>query len=130
MSDSPAEFLYTREHEWIKIEDNQGIIGITEHAQRAMGDIVYVELPAVDEEIDAADEFGTIESVKAVSSLFMPLSGKIVEVNADLDAEPELINSDCYDTWLVRMEFTNPDETSNLLSAAEYDDYLNGLDEE
>ena len=125
MSDNPQELLYTREHEWVRIDGEKGVIGITEYAQKSLGDIVYVELPALDDEIDAGDEFGTIESVKAVSSLYMPISGTITDVNSDLRDEPEIINEDCFgDGWLVRVIITNPDEIDGLLSADDYDTFL------
>ena len=124
MSEIPEELLYTREHEWIKIDGKRGVVGITDHAQKALGDIVYVELPALDDEVDAGDEFGTIESVKAVSSLFMPVSGRVVDVNTELGEEPELINDDCYDAWLVRIEITNPEDKESLLTAEEYKEFL------
>ncbi|MBF0239095.1 MAG: glycine cleavage system protein GcvH [SAR324 cluster bacterium] len=129
MSETPAELLYTREHEWIRIDGDQGYIGITFHAQHALGDIVFVELPAADEEIDAGDEFGTIESVKAVSSLYMPVSGKVLEVNSEVTQQPELVNEDCYDAWLLRIKITNKIEIDNLLNAEEYETFLSELDE-
>ena len=99
----------------------KGEIGITEHAQKELGDIVYVELPVLDDEIEAGDEFGTIESVKAVSPLYMPLSGKVVEVNSELRDHPELVNDDCYDEgWIVRIVITNTDEQEDLLDAEGY----------
>ena len=121
--------FYTREHEWVRIEGNKAEIGITYHAQKALGDIVFVELPEIDDEIDSGDEFGSVESVKAVSSLFMPISSRITAVNTELKDSPELINEDCYDDgWLIRVELLNPDESADLLSAEEYEEFL--LDEE
>ena len=121
MSDIPEELNYTPDHEWIRIDGKKGEVGITEHAQRELGDIVYVELPVLDDEIEAGDEFGTIESVKAVSPLYMPLSGKVVEVNSELRDHPELVNDDCYDEgWIVRIEITNTDEQEDLLDAEGY----------
>ena len=129
MSDIPNENLYTREHEWVRIEGNKAEVGITDHAQKALGDIVFVELPKIDDEIDSGDEFGSVESVKAVSSLFIPVSGRITAVNTELKDSPELINEECYgDGWLIRVELINPDESANLLSAKEYEKFL--LDEE
>ena len=129
MSNVSNENFYTREHEWVRIEGNKAEIGITYHAQKALGDIVFVELPEIDDEIDSGDEFGSVESVKAVSSLFMPVSGRITAVNTELKDSPELINEDCYDDgWMIRVELINPDETANLLSAEEYEEFL--LDEE
>lgn len=121
MADIMPELLYTKEHEWIRIDENIGTIGITDYAQKSLGDIVYVELHNVGEEIDAGDEFGTIESVKSVSPLFMPVSGKIIEVNVDLEESPELINDACYgDGWLIRVELVDTKEEDSLLSADEY----------
>ena len=121
MSNIPEELNYTPDHEWIRIDGYKGEVGITEHAQKELGDIVYVELPVLDDEIEAGDEFGTIESVKAVSPLYMPLSGKVVEVNSELRDHPELVNEDCYDEgWIVRIVITNTDEQEDLLDAEGY----------
>ena len=129
MSTIPKDNLYTRDHEWVRIEGNKAEFGITDHAQKALGDIVFVELPDIEDEIDAGDEFGSIESVKAVTSLFMPLSGRIIAVNTELKDGPEIINEECYDEgWVIRMEVTNQDESSELLSADDYKEFL--LDEE
>ena len=125
MSNIPEELNYTPDHEWIRIDGKKGEVGITEHAQKELGDIVYVELPVLDDEIEAGDEFGTIESVKAVSPLYMPLSGKVVEVNAELRDHPELVNDDCYDEgWIVRIEISNTDEQEDLLDAEGYQSIL------
>ena len=125
MSNIPEELNYTPDHEWIRIDGKKGEVGITEHAQKELGDIVYVELPVLDDEIEAGDEFGTIESVKAVSPLYMPLSGKVVEVNSELRDHPELVNDDCYDEgWIVRIEITNTDEQEDLLNAEGYQEIL------
>ena len=129
MSDIPKDNLYTRDHEWIRIEGDKAEIGITDHAQKALGDIVFAELPEIEAEIDAGDEFGSVESVKAVSSLFMPLSGRITAVNNELKDSPELINEECYDAgWLIRIELSNPDDSAELLSPADYEKFL--LDED
>ena len=129
MSNVSNENFYTREHEWIRIEGNKAEIGITFHAQKALGDIVFVDLPEIDDEIDSGDEFGSVESVKAVSSLFMPVSGRITAVNTELKDSPELINEECYDDgWMIRVELIKPDESADLLSAEEYEEFL--LDEE
>ena len=121
MSNIPEELNYTPDHEWIRIDGKKGEVGITEHAQKELGDIVYVELPVLDDQIEAGDEFGTIESVKAVSPLYMPLSGKVVEVNSELRDHPELVNEDCYDEgWIVRIMITNSDEQEDLLDAEGY----------
>ena len=121
MSDIPEDLVYTSEHEWMRIEGNKAEIGITNHAQNELGDIVYVELPNLDDEIDSGEEFGTIESVKAVSPLYMPVSGRIIEVNSELQEHPELVNEDCYDEgWLVRIEITNAEDTDELLDPEAY----------
>ena len=129
MSTIPKDNLYTRDHEWVRIEGNKAEVGITDHAQKTLGDIVYVELPDIEDEIDAGDEFGSIESVKAVSSLFMPMSGRIIAVNTELKDGPEIINEECYDEgWVIRLELSNQDDSSELLSADDYKEFL--LDEE
>ncbi len=125
----PEDNLYTREHEWVRIEGNKAEVGITEHAQKSLGDIVYVELPEIGDEIDAGDEFGSIESVKAVNSLYMPMSGNIIAVNTELKDSPETINEECYDEgWLIRFELSNQEESSELLSSKDYKEFL--LEEE
>ena len=125
----PEDNLYTREHEWVRIEGNKAEVGITEHAQKSLGDIVYVELPEIGDEIDAGDEFGSIESVKAVNSLYMPMSGNIIAVNTELKDSPETINEECYEEgWLIRFELSNQEESSELLSSKDYKEFL--LEEE
>ena len=125
MSEIPKDNLYTRDHEWIRIEGEKAEIGITDHAQKALGDIVFAELPTIEDEIDAGDEFGSVESVKAVSSLYMPVSGRIIAVNTELKDSPELINGECYDDgWVVRIELSNPDDSAELLSPADYETFL------
>ena len=125
MSEIPEELLYTREHEWIRLDGNKGEVGITAYAQQSLGDIVYVELSNIDNEVDKGDEFGTIESVKAVSSLFMPATGKILEVNTELKERPELINEDCYDEgWLVRISIDHPEDQENMMDAEAYREFL------
>ena len=125
MSEIPEELLYTREHEWIRLDGNKGEVGITAYAQQSLGDIVYVELPTPDEEMDNGDEFGNIESVKAVSSLFMPATGKILEVNTALKERPELINENCSDEgWLVRISIDNPEDQEEMMDAEAYREFL------
>ena len=129
MSEIPKDNLYTRDHEWIRIEGDKAEIGITDHAQKALGDIVFAELPEIEDQIDAGDEFGSVDSVKAVSSLFMPLSGRIIAVNTELKDSPELINEECYDDGgVIRIELSNPDDSAELLSPADYEEFL--LDED
>ena len=125
MSEIPKDNLYTRDHEWIRIEGDKAEIGITDHAQKALGDIVFAELPAIEDEIVAGDEFGSVESVKAVSSLFMPVSGRIIAINTELKDSPELINEECYDDgWVVLIELSNPDDSAELLSPEDYEEFL------
>ncbi|MCL4705391.1 glycine cleavage system protein GcvH [bacterium] len=118
----PANLLYTKEHEWVKIEGEVATIGITDYAQGQLGDIVFVELPALGAETKQMQPFGTIEAVKAVSDLFAPLSGTVVEVNAALADKPESINQDCYGAgWLIKLKISNAGEKQALLSAADYE---------
>ena len=113
--------LYTDDHEWIKIEDSQAIIGITDFAQSELGDIVFIEFPDEGNTFQKGDTIGTIEAVKTVADLYAPVSGKILELNLVLDDNAELINSDPFGKgWLIKMELSNPDETSDLLSAEDY----------
>jgi glycine cleavage system H protein len=119
----PAEFKYTKEHEWIKVDGNTGMIGITDHAQQALGDIVFVELPKVGAAISLGKSFGTVESVKAVSDLFAPVSGTVTEVNQDLATAPEKVNSQPHQSWMVKVTLSNPAELGSLLSAADYEKF-------
>jgi len=129
MSTIPKDNLYTRDHEWVRIEGNKAEVGITDHAQKALGDIVFIELPEIEDEIDAGDEFGSIESVKAVTSLFMPMSGRVIAVNTELKDGPEIINEECYDEgWVIRLELSNQEESTELLSSEDYKEFL--LEEE
>jgi len=120
----PAAYRYTREHEWINLDGNQATIGITDYAQNSLGDIVFVELPKVGEEITAGKTFGSVESVKAVSDLYAPASGKVVAINEELANAPEKINSDAHDTWMVRIQLTNAADVSKLLSADDYEKFV------
>ena len=118
---NPDDLLYTKEHEWIRLEGDTGFVGITNHAQEQLGDVVYVELPKVGDSFDASESFGTVESVKSVSELFLPLSGEITEINEELENMPESVNVDCYGQgWMVRINITNPSETNDLLSPEAY----------
>jgi glycine cleavage system H protein len=117
----PKELLYTEEHEWVLVEDNMATIGITDYAQGELGDIVFVELPHIGDEVKQMDPFGTIEAVKAVSDLFSPVSGKVVGVNDLLSDQPELINQSPYDEgWMIKVELSNKSELKSLLSAETY----------
>ncbi len=120
----PAAYRYTREHEWINVDGNQATIGITDYAQNSLGDIVFVELPKVGDELTAGKSFGTVESVKAVSELYAPASGKVVAINSELADAPEKINSDAHGAWMVRIQLANPGEVSKLLSAEDYEKYV------
>lgn len=118
----PADLLYTAEHEWVKINGDIATIGITHFAQRELGDIVYVDINTVGKTLAKDDIFGTVEAVKTVSDLFMPLSGKVLEINPDLEAAPEAVNSDPYGNgWMVKVKISNPAETAQLLDAAAYE---------
>jgi len=117
----PTSLKYTKDHEWISVENGVGRVGITDFAQVQLGDVVYVELPDVGASLTAGQSFGTIESVKAVSELFAPVSGEVVEVNAALKDKPELVNSAPHDTWMVAIKLANPSEAAELLDATAYD---------
>jgi glycine cleavage system H protein len=119
--DFPAALKYTKDHEWIKVEGNDAYIGITEFAQRELGDIVYVDIPSLGKEVTKEEVFGTVEAVKTVSDLFMPITGTISEINPKLDSQPELVNSDPYgDGWMVKIALQNVADVDGLLSADEY----------
>jgi len=121
MSEIPAELFYTKEHEWIRMEGDIATIGITDHAQDALTDIVYIELPEGGEILDDMGEFAIVESVKSASPIFAPLAGEITEVNMDLEDAPELMNEDPYGSgWIVKMKLDNMDSLQNLLSPADY----------
>jgi glycine cleavage system H protein len=120
----PAEYRYTKEHEWIKVDGNTGTIGITDHAQKSLGDIVFVELPKLGAELSVHKSFGTVESVKAVSDLYAPVSGTVTDVNGELSTAPEQINSDAHKAWMVKVTLKNPGEVKNLLTAADYEKYI------
>lgn len=117
----PAELKYSKEHEWIKVDGNIATIGITHHAQDQLGDVVFVDFPPIGKELKPMDEFGVVESVKSVSSLYCPVSGKVVEVNKELDKSPQLANNDPYGKgWMIKVEMGDPGELDSLLSAEEY----------
>ncbi len=122
---SPDELKYTKEHEWVRVDGENATIGITDHAQDELGDVVFVELPAIGDKIDLDEPFGNVESVKAVSELFMPLTGVVLKVNTALEEVPELVNDDPYGKgWMVRIRIEDPSEMDALLSSEEYDDYI------
>lgn len=116
---------FTKTHEWIKVEGSIGIIGITDFAQKELGDIVYVEMPKVGDEVKALTQMGTIESVKAVSELNSPASGKVIEINSELETSPQLLNEDPYGRgWIIKIELTNPEELNSLMDEEEYKKYI------
>ncbi|PPA70112.1 glycine cleavage system protein GcvH [Jeotgalibacillus proteolyticus] len=120
---SPKELRYSEEHEWVKVEDNKARIGITAFAQSELGDIVFVELPEVGDELKADEPFGSVESVKTVSELYAPVSGKVVEVNEELSDSPEFVNESPFEkAWMVVVELANPDEVEELMTAEKYDE--------
>jgi len=120
----PTDLRYTREHEWIKVDGAAGTIGITDYAQNSLGDIVYVDAPKVGDEVTAGKPFGSVESVKAVSDLFSPVSGKVTEVNETLKTEPDKINQDAHCTWIIKVELADKGELAGLLDAAAYEAFI------
>jgi glycine cleavage system H protein len=125
MSNVPGDLKYTKEHEWAKIEGDRARIGITDFAQEQLGDVVFVELPKVGAKVTSMSTFGVVESVKAVSDLFAPLTGEVVEVNAELPKKPETVNRDPYGQgWMLVIRMTNPAEANALLSAAQYEQLI------
>jgi glycine cleavage system H protein len=120
----PADYKYTKEHEWISVDGAKGTVGITDYAQNSLGDIVFVELPKAGTEITAGKTFGSVESVKAVSDLFAPVSGTITEVNEALNTAPEQVNKDANATWMIKVKLKDPGEAGKLLSAADYEKFV------
>jgi glycine cleavage system H protein len=121
----PANLHYTKEHEWVRVEGDIGVVGITDHAQQELGDIVYVDLPKVGAHLDQGKTLGSVESVKAVSDIYAPVSGEVVEVNPLLTTAPEKLNEDPHgDAWLVKIKLSAPDEIKRLLSAEDYQNYV------
>jgi glycine cleavage system H protein len=122
---NPEELRYTQSHEWVRIEGDVGTIGITDYAQKELGDIVYLELPEVGHVFNAEEEFGTVESVKAVSELFTPVSGEVIEINKAAVAEPGIVNDDPFgDGWMIKLKLSTDEEVQKLLSAEQYEDYV------
>jgi glycine cleavage system H protein len=122
---APEDNRYAKSHEYVHVDGNVGTIGITEYAQKELGDVVFIELPAVGAQLEATDELGSIESVKAVSELFAPVSGEVVEVNELLRDKPELVNTDPYgDGWMIRIKLSDPTEVDELMTAEEYEEYI------
>ncbi len=122
--DYPAQFKYTKEHEWIDLDGDRGRVGITDYAQQQLGDVVYIDLPEIGTKLKEGQAFGTIESVKAVSELYAPVSGEVVEVNAALKTRPESVNKDPHGSWLIVVKLANPSEAGALLDAGQYADLV------
>lgn len=123
----PSELKYTKDHEWIRVEGDEAVIGITDFAQGELGDIVFVDVDTLDEEVEGNEVFGSIEAVKTVSDLFMPLTGTVIEVNEKIDDAPELVNSDPYgEGWIIRVKFNNPEDVATLLDADGYKEEVGG----
>jgi glycine cleavage system H protein len=120
----PADRKYTRDHEWVRIAGDTGEIGITDYAQQQLGDVVFVELPEVGRQIAAGESFGSIESVKAVSELFAPMSGEVIAVNDSLKNHPEVVNADPHATWMIKVKLSSPTDSGALLDAAQYQSHL------
>ena len=120
----PANYRYTREHEWIAVEGKIGTIGITDYAQNSLGDIVYVDAPKVGDPVTANATFGSVESVKAVSDLYSPVTGKVTAVNEELKSQPDKINEDAHGTWIIKVELADPGEWDKLLDAAAYEKFI------
>ncbi len=126
----PSDYLYSRDHEWVRVEGETCVLGITEHAQEELGEIVFVELPEVGDTFNAADEVGTIESVKAVAEVYTPVSGEVVEVNSALTDDPELINDDPHgEGWLIKLQIASKAQLDELMNAEKYEEYLDSGEE-
>jgi glycine cleavage system H protein len=121
----PEENLYTKDHEWIAVQGDVGVVGLTDYAQHELGDVVYVDLPEIGDTFEANEPFGSVESVKAVSEVFCPVSGEVIEVNPALESTPELVNQSPHQkAWMIKIRLTNAEELKELLSAEEYEEYL------
>ena len=116
---------YSESHEYVRVEGDSGFIGITDYAQHALGNVVYVDMPEVDDEVSAGEEFGAVESVKAASDLFSPVSGTVVEVNEALEDQPELINEDAFENWIIKVQLSDTTELDDLMDAAAYERFCN-----
>jgi glycine cleavage system H protein len=124
MANVPEDLHYSKDHEWVRVDGDQAIIGITDYAQNSLGDVVYVEVPKPGDSFAVNESFGSVESVKAVSEVFTPVSGEVVKINESLADEPEKVNSDPYgDGWMIRVRMANPGEVDSMLTAAEYEDF-------
>jgi glycine cleavage system H protein len=120
----PSEYKYTKEHEWLSVSGSIGTIGITDYAQNTLGDIVFVEQPKVGDKVTAHQTFGSVESVKAVSDLYSPISGSVTEINEELSGSPDKINEDAHKAWIIKVELSNPAELDTLLDAAAYEAFI------
>lgn len=120
--------FYTEDHEWIKVEGNKAYIGITDFAQNALGDIVFVELPEIDTEFNAGDAFGVVESVKAASDIYIPVDGKVVEANEDIVDDPALVNQDAFENWMIAVELSDKSQLDDLMNAEEYEEHCSKED--
>jgi glycine cleavage system H protein len=126
MANIPEKLRYSKDHEWLSVDGDTATIGITDYAQHSLGDVVYVELPKPGDKFESHEAFGSVESVKAVSEIFTPVAGEIIESNDALNDDAEKVNSDPYgDAWMIKVKMTNPGEADALLNAAEYEEYLN-----
>jgi glycine cleavage system H protein len=121
MAETVEGLYYSESHEWVKVEGNVAVIGISDYAQHSLGDLSYVDLPEVDDEVTAGEDFGAVESVKAASDLICPVSGTVVEVNEELEDAPELLNQDAYANWIIKVEMSDPSELEALMDAAAYE---------
>jgi len=129
MSNIPENLRYSKDHEWVKVDGDIAAIGITDYAQHALGDVVYIDMPRAGDKLGAHEAFGSVESVKAVSEIFTPLAGEIVEVNDALNDTPEAVNTDPYGAaWMIKIKMDNPGEADAMLSADEYEEYLSSVE--
>ncbi|MEK6279643.1 MAG: glycine cleavage system protein GcvH [Acidobacteriota bacterium] len=127
MANIPDDLHYSKDHEWVRVEGDIAVVGITDYAQDSLGDVVYVELPKAGDQFAANEPFGSVESVKAVSEMFSPVSGDVLEANETLNDEPEKVNQDPYgEGWMIKVKLSNPGEVDSLLTAAEYEDFTKG----
>ena len=125
MANVPENLHYSKDHEWVRVEGDTATVGITDYAQNSLGDVVYIELPRLGEVFTAHDAFGSVESVKAVSEVFTPIGGEVVEINEALNDAPEAVNNDPYgDAWMLKIKMSNPGEVDAMLNAAEYEDFI------
>ncbi|HEX8638658.1 MAG TPA: glycine cleavage system protein GcvH [Pyrinomonadaceae bacterium] len=129
MSNIPENLRYSKDHEWVKVEDDVATVGITDYAQHALGDVVYVDMPRVGDKLGAHEAFGSVESVKAVSEIFTPIAGEVTEVNEALNDDAEKVNTDPYgEAWMIKLKMDNPLEADAMLSSVEYEEYLSNIE--